>query len=299
MKYLLIFLFFISNNLFASSCCGGGGSSSLIITADNRAEMSLGYSYRKDLGQTNSEGYSNLNNNNTKDQTKRLTLQGQYQFKDYWQVGAKLGMAEKNFAKSGQSEVNRGLSEIDLQITHEYLPEYIYNAYKPRAFVYVKSSIPFSKSLYDSNSKINSDVYGSGLYSFGFGHLLFKRWDEITLKLGLEWNHLFGKNFAQFKLHDYEKWMIPFGVSHSFNDTDLSLSLTSTFNYQSGKRQTGTINSLSSSERFWDLSTSLTYSHTRYELWSLSYSDSTLIGESINSPLYRSVGLNYSYVFEI
>ena len=95
--FLITILF--SSKILASSCCGGGSSSSMIITADNRAELSLGYSFRKDIGQTNKNGWSTLNSDQIKDEKLSLNLQGQYQVSDSFQLASKISFVEKNLKK--------------------------------------------------------------------------------------------------------------------------------------------------------------------------------------------------------
>lgn len=299
MKYFLVLFILFSLKAFSSSCCGGGSSSSMIITGDNRAEMSLGYSYRSDIGQTNQDGRAILNNAQIKDQRQNITLQGQYQVSESWQLASKLSLVDKSLKKSGLKENNTGPGDIDLQATYEYLPEYTYSDYKPRGFVYSKASIPTSKSLYDSESNIFSDVRGTGLYSLGLGNFLLKKLDTVTLKLTIEWNHYFGKRYARYKLHDYEKFVLPLGLAYTYPDSDFTFGLTDTFSYQTGKTLSGEIESKSSQEYFWELSPFVNYSPNRNEIWSLSYSDSSLQGKNINSPLYRTVAFNYTYVFAL
>ena len=298
MKYAIVFLFLIlnSSDAFSSSCCGGGSSSSLIITGDNKAEMSLGYSFRSDIGQTNQDGWSTFNSDQIKDQKQSINVQGQYQLSESWQIALKLSFIEKELKKSGISENNTGLGDVDLQTSYEYLPEYTYREYKPRGFLYSKISIPMSKNLYDSESNIFADVRGSGLYSLSVGNFLLKKINSFTFKLTTEWTHLFGEKYSTFKLHDYEKFTLPLGLSYGAEDSDFSFGVTDTFSYQTNKKLSGSINSKSSQEYFWEMSFFVNYGPNRDELWSLSYSDSTLQGKNVNSPLYRSVGLNYTYV---
>jgi hypothetical protein len=208
-------------------------------------------------------------------------------------------LVNKILRKSGLDESEIGLGDVDLQGTYEYLPEYTFSNYKPRGFVYSKISIPTSKSLYNSESSIFTDVRGTGLYSLSLGNFFLKRLDNITLKFTTEWTHYFGKTYSQFKLHDYEKFVFPLGIAYSPPESNFTLGLTDTFSYQTGKTLTGNINSKSTQEYFWELSTFVNYSPNRNEIWSLSYSDSTLQGNNINSPLYRSGAFNYTYVFEL
>jgi hypothetical protein len=295
-KLILISIFIFHKLAFASSCCGGGSSSSLIITGDNRYELSLGISARNDIGQTNSIGLAYLNNDSVIDQRQSINLQAQYQLSEFSQIAIKSSVISKEMLKSGINEKNKGLGDIDLQTTYEYLPERQFSLIKPRGFAYFKVTIPTSNSLYDSTSKIMSDVRGTGLYSFGLGNFLLKKIDLVTFKMTTEWNHLFGKSFLGYKLKDYEKFSIPFGISYAFGESSWSAGLTNSWNYQTGKEISGNINSKSSSEQFFEVSSFINYSPTREDIYSLSYADSTLIGKSLNSPLYRTWALTYTFV---
>jgi hypothetical protein len=271
----------------------------MIITSDNQKEISLGYSHRTDIGQTNSDGKSTFNNSQIIDEKNSLNIGTSFLIKDQWQFGIKTSLVEKTVQKSGIKETNKGFSDIDIQGSFEYLPEFNYHPYKPRGFVYFKTTVPTSQSIYDSESKILSDVRGSGLYSVSMGNFLIKKFDLITLKFGTEFSYVFGKNFNSYKLKDFQKFTVPLGIAYAISNSDFSIGLTDTFSYTFPKTTIGNISSKSSKEYFWDINTFLNYSKNRDSIWSLSYSDSTLVGKSINSPLYRTVGLTYTFVQEI
>lgn len=294
MKKLILFSFIIPK-LYASSCCGGGSSSSMIITGDNRSELALGYAYRSDLGQTDSSAAAYFNNEAVIDQKQSLNLQAQYQLSEFTQIATKTSFVDKKMDKSGLHESNTGLGDIDLQATYEYLPEFTYHPIKPRGFTYLKLTIPTSKSLYDSLSSIRSDVRGSGLFSFSLGNFYIKKIDDWTLKLTTEWSHYIGKKYSNLTLSDFDKFVIPIGVSYTLLNSDITLGFNDTFSYQTRKKITGINNSFSDAEYFWELNTFINYSLNRQDIISLSYSDSTLIGKSVNSPLYRSVAVTYTY----
>lgn len=293
MKYLIL-TFILINNVWASSCCGGGSSSALIIVGDNKSEYSFGYSFRNDIGQTNSSGYSLINSDNIVDQKQSYNIQGQFLIYDYTQLAMRTSFVTKNVEKSGLKEKNNGLNDMDIQLSYEYLPEFTYHPYKPRAFFYTKLNIPFSKSLYNSNSKIFSDVRGSGLYSIGIGNFFVKRLDDTMLKLAIEWNHVFGKNFGSTNVSSSQKFVIPLGISYTFPNSDFTFGLNDSFTYQTQIKTSGLVNSTSSSQRYFEIGAFINYSPTREHIYSLTFSDSSLIGKSINSALYRSIALNFT-----
>ena len=292
--FISIILGFQVNTTFAGSCCGGGSSSSLILVGDNIQEYSLGLTYRNDLGQTDNEGWATFHNNQIVDNQMSLNFQFQRQIYDHFQLAIKSSLIQKDIEKQNRHEQTMGLADIDLQSTYEYLPEYTYSPWKPRGFIYLKLSIPTSNSLYDSNSPIYSDVRGSGLYSISSGTFFIKHLSAVTLKSAIEWQHFLGRNFDQTYIKDYDKLIIPLGLSYGFDPLPIALGTGATWNYQTLKKFSGLVQGSASSEYFWEISAFANWIISREVTIGLSYSDSTLVGKSINSPLYRSLGFTYT-----
>ena len=295
MKTILILISLLTSlNAMASSCCGGGSSSSMIITGDNQNEYSLSLSQKNDLGTTDSQGYSTLNNQSVLDQQSAYSFQFQHLFTERLQGGIKTSFIEKQIRKQNRFENESGLGDIELQGSFEFLPEFTYSAYKPRGFVYLKGSIPNSHSLYNSNSAIFSDVRGSGLYTLSVGSFFIKHLSNWSLKAGTEAQHFFGKKFSGVNLDSYQKYYLPLGVAYSNQNWPVTLGVNSTFNYQTAKKLTGLVNSKSNVEYFWELGTFVNWTINREETLGLSISDSSLVGKNINSSLYRTIGLSYT-----
>lgn len=296
MRIFFIFniILLLTSNLYAASCCGGGSSSSLILVGDNVQEYSLGLSARNDLGQTDSVGWSTFHNDSVIDRQNAFNFQLQRQVTERFQLAFKSGVVEKNIQKQNRHEKTTGLSDIDLQATYEILPEYTYSPWKPRGFLYHKISIPMSKSLYDSRSSIFSDVRGSGLYSASLGIFFIKNISNFTLKTTIEWQHFFGKDFTNTSLQDYDKFMLPLGLSYALASVPIAVGAGANWSYQTPKRFQGAVSGTSDKEYFWELNSFVNWVVTREHAMGLSYSDSTLVGKNINSPLYRSLSLTYT-----
>lgn len=292
--FTLSFILLLTSNLYAASCCGGGSSSSLILVGDNVQEYSLGFSYRNDLGQTDSMGWSTFHNDSVIDRQNAFNFQLQRQIADRFQLAFKSGVVEKNIQKQNRHEKTTGLSDIDLQATYEMLPEYTYSLWKPRGFLYSKISKPMSRSLYDSRSSIYSDVRGSGLYTAELGTFFIKTISSFTLKTTIEWQHFFGKDFGNSSLSDYDKFMLPLGLSYALASLPMAVGAGATWSYQTPKKFQGVVSGTSAKEYFWEINSFVNWVITREHAVGLSYSDSTLVGKNINSPLYRSMGLTYT-----
>ena len=294
--FLILFYFFVITHVaYSASCCGGGSSSSVIITGDNQQEFSFGYSYRNDIGQTDNQAVASLNDNSIQDHQFLYSLQIARMLFERFQTSLKIGVTTKDLDKQHRVEKKTGLQDIELQSAFEFMPEFTYSKFKPRGFSYLKLSVPMSKSLYDSKSQLFSDVRGSGLYSLAPGLFFLKKVSALSLKSGVEYQYYLGKIFSDSTLADYYKIVIPFGASFALDRSPVILSVTSTWNYQSAKDLSGFIQSKSPNEYFWDLNLSSTYRLSDAAGISLSYSDSSIIGKSVNSPLYRIIGLSYNY----
>lgn len=292
--FLTIFSSVFFNNAFAGSCCGGGSSSSLILISDNKEEYGIGMSFRNDVGQTDSDGYSSFYSGQTKDQQLNLNIQYQRIIADRFQAAFKTSFVQKDINKSNIHETKNGPGDIELQGTYEFLPEYTYSMFKPRGFVYLKQGIPLSRSLYNSQSAVFSDVTGSGFYSTSIGSFFLKHVSDYNLKLSLEWQHFYSRSFGALTVANYEKFYVPIGISYAIPASKFALGLGQNFNYQSPKRFSGSVNGSSNKEYFWETNFNITYSVNLTQNVSMSYSDSTLTGKNVNSPLYRSIGISFS-----
>ena len=290
-----IFFIFINFKVMAGSCCGGGSSSSLILVGDNQQEYSLGLTYRDDLGQTDNDGWAAFHNDKTVDQQTNFNFQYQRLVTDHFQAAIKSSLVQKDITKQNRHETTSGMGDIDLQATYEFLPEYTYSAIKPRGFTYLKLTMPTSKSLYNSDSPLYSDVRGTGLYSLSAGVFFIKHISAFTVKSAIEGQHFFGKGFSTTTVEDYNKLIIPLGLSYAFDPAPISIGTGATWSYQTKKTFTGSISGMADKEYFWELNFFSNWIIDRESTLGISYSDSTLVGKNINSSLYRTVGLTYTH----
>ena len=297
MKIIFLAILFSVYNLkaMAGSCCGGGSSSSLILIGDNRQEYSLGLSYRDDLGQTDNYGWATFHNDKTVDQQTTFNFQFQRLVSDRFQAAMKSSLIQKDITKQNRHESTSGMGDIDLQATYEFLPEFTYSALKPRGFTYLKLTMPTSKSLYNSDSPLYSDVRGTGLYSLSAGVFFIKHISAFTIKTAIEEQHFFGKEFSTLTIKDYNKLIIPLGLSYAFDPAPLSFGTGATWSYQTKKTFTGSISGAANKEYFWELNAFTNWIIDRESTVGISYSDSTLVGKNINSSLFRTVGLTYTH----
>lgn len=294
-----IFLFLISLNSYASSCCGGGSSSSLIIVGDKKSELAIGLSRKSDFGQTDINANAHYNNKSNRDYSYNLNTQFAYQISDYSQIATKFSLIYKDLKKSKFKKQNFGFGDFEFQYSYEFLPEFGHSLIKPRGFIYTKIIIPSSKNMFNSNQTLKEDVRGFGYYGMTLGHFYTKKLNSLNLKFAMEWTHYFGVSHNQMKQKGFEKITMPLGLSYDLSKLPTTIGLTQTFNYQTIKKITGRIHSNSHQEQYWEMNFYANYSPNSLDMYTISYSDSSLIGKSINSPLYRSFGINYTRSWDL
>lgn len=271
---LLIFLILLTTqNALASSCCGGGSSSSLIILGDHEAEISLGTSFRNDFGNTDGHGEAFYNDKKARDTKKSLSLQGQFLIADFHQVALKLGFSEKDIKKGDLQDKKQGFDDSTVQYTYEFMPETTYSLYRPRGFIYLKGTISHSKSIHDSKSKVYADVFGAGEDSMGAGFLFTKKYGNILYKLGHE--------YSKFLKEGFYKSATPMGLTYSKPKSKISVGLNDTFIFEE-----------ENSVQYFELGAFINFEQNDDLLYSLSYSNSSLLGKSLNAPLYETISLN-------
>lgn len=293
-KFILLFLFILSaGNALASSCCGGNASSNQIIIGDNKYELSVRSSFRTDFGQTTDKGKA-IFYDDVKDHTYTTSFDASMFLTDYWQTGLKLGVAHKSIQKGSIQENQAGLTDLSLQLAHEFLPELYYSKWKPRGFLFLSTNIPFGKNLMTSKKLLRSDIRGNGFYSVGLGTLFVKKMGDFTNRFSIEFQKTFDAHEKENTLKSFNKYLFSTGSSYQLTDF-WNLGFLISWNYTKPKKIVGAINTRSLSDQYFDTSLFANYLITPESLLGFTYLDSSLLGKSRNSALYRQFTINYTY----
>lgn len=290
---ILLFSFLYFGNALASSCCGGNASSNQIIIGDNKYELNVRSSFRTDFGQTTDKGKAIFYDDVT-DHTYTTSFDATMLFSDYWQTGLKLAVAHKNIEKGNLQEKQTGLTDLGLQLAHEFLPELYYSKWKPRGFLFLSTNIPFGKNLMTSKKLLRSDIRGNGFYSIGLGTLFVKKMGDYTNRFSMEFQKTFDAHEKENTLKSFHKYLLSFGSSYQLTDF-WNLGFLVSWNYTNPKKIVGTINTRSLSDQYFDTSLFANYLIAPESLLGLTYLDSSLLGKSRNSALYRQITINYTY----
>lgn len=271
-RYLFIIIFFVTNSLHAASCCGGGGSSSLIIIADNLSELSIGSTFRNNIGESTSRGEGNFYPSSVKDHTYIHLLEYKSMFSEKWQTGHSLNFIQKDLSKNGKSASFNHLGDYSFALNYETVSNYSYTLW-PRIFLGLRFNIPFGNNLYHSSKDLNADVVGNGYYQFGPSLILAK--DGYLFSLLPTYSP------AQDGIPHF--FLISLSLSKSYVFDEWSVAPLTRWNFTSNKEN------LAKKIQNWDLG--ITFSYLFNTLYSLDigYTDNTLLGKSINAPLAREV----------
>ena len=281
--YCALVLFFLSSNIFAASCCGGGQSAASLMIADHAQEWTLSTMFRSDLGQTNNDGKSLMDDDQNKDHTWTQMLEYKRLFGSRFQANASLSSSQKKARRLGREENNSGLADFSVGFFYEAVTNYTYNPWLPRIFIGSKLITPFGENNFSSQKELRTDIRGSGFYRLDFPVIFVRE----SLKLSLTPQYF--PDQKNLKATQAFSSAVSYTVSpHEVIDLTTSLQW-SHLAKKEFKNQT-----LISSQ-FWEVSLSPSWMYTKNASVNLNYSDTTLLGKSRNSALYRSFSLGATW----
>ena len=284
--YYALVTFFLCIELHAASCCGGGQSASSLIIADHIQEWTFSALYRADIGQTTNDGQALMDSTQNKDHTRTTSVEYKKLFNDRTQGNISLNFTQKESKRLGKKETSSGPGDLGLGGFYEVLTNYSYSEWSPRIFSGVKFIIPFGKNNFNSTKELRTDIRGTGFYKFDF---------PVVMSVNA-WKYSVTPQYLPKQKNLLPTYAFASAASYTFSFADnFDISSTLQWNYLAEKRY--------ESQRlvpgqYWDLSLSPMWAFSKTANLNLSYTDSTLIGKSRNSALYRSVSLGMTW-FEL
>lgn len=277
--YYTLVTIFLCTQLHAASCCGGGQSASSLIIGDHLQELSFSTLLRSDIGQTNSSGQALMDSSDNKDQTLTASIEYKSLFNSRLQYNIGLTYTQKESKRLRKSEESKGLGDLGIGIFYEALTNYSYDAWLPKLFIGLKQLVPLGKNNFNSKKEFRTDVRGTGFYKLDLPIVAAKnKWKFSMTPQYLPEQKYLSTTYAFSAASTY---------THSFNEK-LDLSLTLQWSYLAEKKfQTQIL----VSGQYWDLTLSPSWVLNKTTSINFNYSDSTLIGKSRNSALYRTFSL--------
>lgn len=280
--YALI-IFFLSAKLHAASCCGGGSSASSLIIADHLQEWTVSTLLRSDIGQTNDIGQALMDDSDNKDQTFTNSLEYKKLFGSRFQGNLSVNFIQKESKRLGKKESSSGLGDLGVGSFYEALTNYSYDQWMPRLFVGVKAIVPFGENNFNSKKQLRTDIRGTGFYKIDIPVVVVKD----------AWKFSATPQYLPSQKNLSTTYAFTTAGSYTYSLTDVvDISSTLQWNYLAKKTYQ---NQNLIDGQYWDLSLSPSWMFDTNKSLNLTYSDSTLIGKSRNSALYRSISLGMTW----
>lgn len=281
--YYTLITLLLSSNLYAASCCGGGSSASSLIVGDHLQEWTFSTLLRSDIGQTNNNGQALMDADDNKDQTFTTSVEYKKLFGERTQANMSLNFTQKESKRLGKNETSSGLGDLSVGSFYEAVTNYSYNEWLPRLFVGAKFIIPFGENNFNSKRELRTDIRGTGFYKLDLPIVAVKNeWKLSATPQYLPKQKNLSSTYAFTTAGSY---------TYSFND-EFDFSTTLQWNYLAEKKyQSQTL----VPGQYWDITLAPMWMFTKTTSVNLSYTDSTLLGKSRNSALYRSVSLGMTW----
>lgn len=276
--YALIFIL-LSGNTYAASCCGGGQSAASVMIADHIQEWTLSTIYRSDIGQTNNDGQSLMDADENIDQTFTNSIEYKKLFTPRLQGNTSVNFIQKESKRLGKKEKSSGFGDLAIGAFYEALTNYTYIPLQPRIFIGTKIIVPFGENNFNSKKELRTDIRGTGFYKI----------DVPVVAVIEAWKFSVSPQYLpdQKSLSSTYAFAAAGSYTYSFND-QFDISSTIQWNYLAKKRYQ---NQTLVAGQYWEVSLSPAWIISKTNSLNLNYSDSTLLGKSRNSALYRSVSL--------
>ncbi|MBY0416409.1 MAG: hypothetical protein K2Q18_19695 [Bdellovibrionales bacterium] len=273
----------LSTNLYAASCCGGGQSAASVMIADHLHEWTFSSLFRDDIGQTNNDGKALIEADGNTDQTATLALEYKRLFGSRFQANMSFNYIQKKSERVGKAESSSGLGDVAIGGFYEALTNYNYSSWTPRLFTGIKVILPFGENNFNSKKVLRTDIRGTGFYKI----------DVPIVAVKEEWKLSATPQYfpTQKNLAATYAFTTAGSYSHSFNSV-LDLTGTLQWSYLAKKSFQGQ-NLIAG--QYWELSLSPSWMIENNKALNLTYNDSTLIGKSRNSALYRSIALGMTW----
>lgn len=300
-KFLLL-LFVFPALLRAAACCGGGSLLPSLITGDDRAQVSAVVSYDSVRSDAFPDGRVFPRDNDDTEITQTLKLHGAYVFYERLQAGIEIPVVRRLRNVSGQDETTSGLGDITATVGYEWLPERVYSAWQPRGFGFFRIMAPTGRSIYESQSPLNSDIFGKGFYQLAVGNLMMKTWGKWDAFLSAEWHWTLPRSFQTSGAGNVSfnsSWGASAQTGFGFNPDRFRIGLSLSPVYEAAQSTSGRLASAGASKVVWNSSAHFGVRWDSEWSSSITYTDQTLLGGATNNTLSRSVALLVQKRFEL
>ncbi len=282
--------------LQASPCCGGGSSQTALILGDHKAVLSSHYLFSSIVIDALNDGTYLNRSSDTIEYEHSFVFESALALNERWQIGARIPLMYR-YVPYESNPNNFGLGDFKLHGAYELVRVLRYNPYKPRGFVSFGITLPLGQSAFETNA---ASSFSRGFYEFFMGALLDKQWNKwgaqfsIDLHKGLKRDvNFFGAQtsidpglgtnmMASIRYSLFPKWTMSFSQSFIYNNGSGFSSGISSYN-----------------QSYFSSSLQTSYSPNDVFMFTLSYTDQTLLGRARNVSLGRMLALTLQKSFPL
>lgn len=297
-----------ANPALAAPCCSGSSAMPALITGDDAAQLSAALSYGTVIGDARDGDLtpifrSSLHSENT----TALRLDGAKLLSDRIQAGIGFSILSRSFSEGRNPVYATRAGDLDLNLGYEFLPEWNYSAWKPRGHLFLLTTLPTGRSIYEAREPGLVDATGKGFVRLSLGSVLIKRWNAWDASLVAEIHHSFTRTFEAGISNPQNQrisagWGTSFAIGGGYSPGagDLRLGVRVQPSFAEPKKIT-TPSSTFRSGRMQTIDTSFEASYLLSDRgggsWTTfaSYIDQTLLGPAAHSTLSRTFALGLQH----
>ncbi len=274
-----------------------------LITGDYRGQLSMAAINGAVTHDVNANKRISRREKSNQEVNEALVLSGAYLLTPLWQTGFTLPYKFNTHRNGNFEESSNGMGDIKAQVAYEFLPEYGYNPWKPRGFIFLEQSIPLSNSTYDANKPLRTDSLGNGFFSTALGMSFVKTIGQFDYLFMAEIHQGYKKSFS---LPSQNITVTPrlgssamFGLGLSPYNGDLRIGATLLYSSEGKKKIEGDTNNVSERAEFLEIGVSASYLIFDSLSATLSYRDQSFFGVANNTTLAKSATFSMIHFFEL
>lgn len=295
-----VFLLPASSSLAGPACCSAGGYSPNIIQGDERALFKFGFDWTNKAAQSDANG-SLKTTDFSEDNSLGTSIAATLAATDRLQFGMDFSFAQRQVRRNSNRASSFGARDLRLTASYEAFPQYVYNWWQPRVFVFSTLTAPVGNSMYNSQEELQADALGEGFWATSLGIFATQRWGKWTAQYTGSASYRLKREFETAdspRVDAQPGWTSSHQLSatHLFGRSAWSASGVLGWAWKQGvKTDDGILIIQRGNKTSVDLGASVAYAPSDTQLISLSYNDQSLIPLSTSSDLNRTVALSYSW----
>lgn len=295
---LILLLSGSATSSWANSCCGQNPTSYAVLYQRQKAMVITNYSSIATEGRVDSHHEYLVWPESKKRRVDGYQFQAAATVSEWWQVFLATGLLSARYEDDFGTERAQHMTDTQLGLTYEVLPEYAFSAWKPVIYASVFLNLPTGHSIYSPGGLTEgADVTGHEQWGAGAGLTLRKVIHPLVFVMQAKALRLRGESFGKTAVSGFYDLSLAQFITYNSSWWGLSGTLGWTWNQLQSRRISQSAIPSGVSEVH-TLSASLQKGLTDEVSVSLSVSDQTLWGEAKNTLLNRtySMSLNYNFL---